>query len=272
VANNPDLENQPAAPAPGSIAHPQLRIYLRSLIAHAQGQGEMPPLPVVFGPFDVRPATGAASAMRPSRARGASDRRGLSFVEILVATALLVCVLLPVLYLFTQATRTSEVSLDELAATNYACELTDQLKVLPWSIGFRYIVQTPVPNPPPAFPEWTTLTSAGMGFPEADPNGPARLQPIDTADWTRTGFPYWIPPPDAPQIMARSRLYLSPLPENYRRKLKVYHPLADPSGNLDPNLYQIMVRIEWDRTFLGAPTQNRFNQMGTLIANPSFTL
>lgn len=197
-------------------------------------------------------------------------RRGFSFIEVLVATALLVAVLIPIVFVISQSMRTSEVSLDELTASLWASELVEQLECLPWSAGYRRIVFSPHPNPAPDFPEWHGLPPAGMGFGEADPNARPLQPPIDTKEWTVTGYVYWQPPPDDPLLKAHSRLYLSALPVDHTRRIKLYHPVADPTGVTDPNLWQLWARIDWGRTFMGAPRQYRTCELTTLLANPGF--
>ncbi len=204
---------------------------------------------------------------------GGGGRRttsGVSFIEILIAAGILVAVMLPLFALSTHNVRTSQVGLDELLGTSLTSEVIEQMKVLPFTAGFPFIVTSPFPNPPPQFPNWSTLPDTGISLPEANPNVSPSLPALNSQGWTQFGYNYWRPPPDDGLIAARSRLWLSPLPGNHVRRLKIYRPLRDATGARDPNLFQLTVQLLWDRKFLGSPTQSRANLMGTLIANPVF--
>lgn len=197
---------------------------------------------------------------------------GVSLIEILVATAIIVVVFVPLMTLFTQTIRSTEISLDEVLATNLASEVIEQIEVLPYSAGFHRMVSWPVPNPPPDFPAVHPLPAEGIVLGAPSPDDPPLWRPIDTRGWTEMGYLY-CEPEAMPDPLSRelSRLYLSPLPSGYRRTIELHHPLIGAAPPIqDPNLYQVLVRIEWDRTFLGAPTQTRSVELAALVANPTF--
>lgn len=206
------------------------------------------------------------------RARG-----GVSLVEVLVAAAVLVVALLPLFVLFSGSLRKTEVSIDELRAVDLAQELLVQIRGLAVVPGFPKIPDMPSPNPPPDHPLWLAIHDPASGFHQLGASLPhpvggtaPQAVSLDTRDWTLLGAPGCRLPPPAtdPLDEALSRIWLSAAPQGYRRFLRVYRPRINARGDVNPNLLRIDVRVEWDRTFMGAPTQTRTVALSTLVGSP----
>lgn len=204
-------------------------------------------------------------------------RHGLSLVEILVTSAVMVVTLVPLFVLFSGSVRTTEVSIDELRATNLATEVISQMRLLAGEPGFGWIDPMPPDLTGPDDDRWVPLDDPesplyqqGMSLassPESTGPGPFV---VDTRGWTLVGAPFARDPsiPADPWIESLSRLYLSPAPPGTRRFVRVFIPRMDSQGTLNPNLKRLEVRVEWERTFIGTPTQRRHLELRTLLGNP----
>ena len=190
---------------------------------------------------------------------------GFSLVEVLVASAVLVAVFLPVMFVFTQTVRQAEVSLDEIAATTLADEVLDQIATVPAVKHFQALIAYPIPNPPPAYSRWTTLTTTGVNF---VPGVPGTTASADTGGWTKTGVPY--AGTDTPiEYVPYLRMYLSTCPARFRREIKVHRTL-DHTGSLDESehLAEIEVRVTWDDNFVSGPRTRREVALRTIVSDP----
>lgn len=212
--------------------------------------------------------------MRPHEPHPARRRRGLSLVQVLVASAVLVVALLPLFTLLSSSVRTAEVSLDELRAAYLADELMTQVRLLAFEPGFPHLHEIPLVWEA-GKDQWLALHDPSVdmhqrGAPLAHPIRGSGTIEVDTDGWHLLGASICrdtAPSPD-PLIESLSRLYLSPLPPGYRRFLRLYRPPLDASGRTAPGVLRLEVKIEWDRTFLGTPTQTRTLQLTTLMGNP----
>jgi hypothetical protein len=202
-------------------------------------------------------------------------KRGLSLVQVLVASAVLVVSLLPLFTLFSSSVRTTEVSLDELRAALLAEELISQIRLLSFQPGFHLIPDMPADIRPP-YTRWLDLQDPNSGFyqvgaPLPHPiRGSHQSVDFETNNWELLGAPACSergPNPD-PVLESLSRIYLSPLPRDFRRLVKVHPAPLDPSGLTSPNLRRVEVRIEWERRFQGTATQRRHLELTTLLGNP----
>lgn len=206
-----------------------------------------------------------------------TGRRGVSFIEVLVAGVAMVALVVPLLIVFSSTLRTTEVSLQEVWAQHLAAELMEQVKTQPFTVGFEWLFERPFPNPPPDYPNYLSLAPGGAlacpghAFPDATEWALDRTEELDTKGWTVTGAPLTFDtatPPD-PLIAERSRLYLSPLPEGFRRFLQIYRPVRSLSPlAAEANLLKAVVRIEWSSA---RTTDHRFTrriELRSLVGNP----
>lgn len=200
-------------------------------------------------------------------------RRGLSLVQVLVASAVLVTALLPVFAMLTQSVRTTEVSLDELRAAYLAEEALDQLRFLAFEPGFGAMRDLPAVNPPP-HTHWVdtgdpTSEYHQVGMPLPHPiSGTGAVLEVDTDGWRKLGAPAAHDPED-PLVEALSRLYLSPMPEGWTRRIQLFAPPLDPTGTINPDLRRVEVEITWGRQFQGmAAAHERSLRLSSLVGNP----
>jgi hypothetical protein len=194
-----------------------------------------------------------------------SRRPAFSLVEVLVATAVLVAVLVPLFYMFTQSVRQTSLSLDELEATNLAEEIADQVQAVPVVAGFARMPSYPAGNDPPLYVKWRDVKASGLAFPAAAPGLSIRL---DTERYTRTGVPY--PQEEAQAADAvYQRLWLSPAADRYARRLRV-HRVLERAGALEenPGMVQVDVVVEWRDQFASGPRPARQVTMRAIVSNP----
>lgn len=202
----------------------------------------------------MKPAPLSVSKCRPSR-----GARGFSLVEVLVASAMMVAVFVPLAFVFTQSIRQTEVSMDELVATTAADELLDQVAVTPLVRHFPALVAYPQPNPPPAYSRWASVPTTGANLPVAAPGftgtAPA-FAPYAGNDTPADHVPY-------------TRLYLSATPARFRRELKVHRTL-DRAGTLEESehLAEVEVRVSFDDQFVSGPRTPREVAMRAIVADP----
>lgn len=206
-----------------------------------------------------------------------SRRKGLSLIEVLVASGVLTAVLLPLLLLLSQTVRGTEMSLDEIRATNLAAELLEQMQVLPGSVGWNAFNMRPEDNLPPRFPKFLSLDPKGSELPIEGhlfdlPLATGGAGPtLATEGWTKVGAAYCFDPAPGgdPLVAERSRLFLSPCPEGFTRFVQTHHPLIEPgSGAYDPLLTKIVVRVEFEENFSGGSKRKRRIHMSTLVSAP----
>lgn len=200
-------------------------------------------------------------------------RSGLSLVQVLVASAVLITALLPVFALLTQSVRNTEVSLDELRAAYLAEEVLDQLRFLAYEPGFAALRDLPILNPPP-HDSWVDTSDENgeyfqLGMPLPHPiQGTGAVLEVETEGWRQLGAPLASDPND-PLVESLSRLYLSPLPEGWERRIQLYAPPLDASGTINPDLRRVEVEIRWGRQFQGmSEAKERRVRLSTLIGNP----
>ncbi len=201
-------------------------------------------------------------------------RSGLSLVEILVASGVLVAVMLPLFVLLSGSVRTTEVSLDEVQASLLAHEVLAQVRLLAVEPGFSNLPDLPVPNPPPLFPDWvalddpqTPIHQRGGRLPHPVTSGDPRVEELETQGWTLFGAGLAGRDSVDPQplLESLSRLYLSPAPDGFRRFLKVHPARLNARGDWTPFLRRIEVRVDWDRTFTGTAEKQRSMTLATLV-------
>ena len=186
-------------------------------------------------------------------------RAGFSLVEVMVASAVLVAIFVPVMFVFTQSLRQAEVSLDELVATTAADELLDQVAAVPAVRHFQALGAYPQPNPPPAYSRWATVTTSGTAFPAAAPN---------FAGSVTAGPPYAGSETPADHV-PYTRVYLSPLAARFKRELKVHRTLDHP-GSLDESehLAEVEARVSFDDQFASGPHIARDVSLRTIVSDP----
>jgi len=193
-------------------------------------------------------------------------RRGLSFIEVLVASTIMVVTLVPLFLVFSQGVRTGQVSIDEIRANLLAQEIVDQIAVMPYAGGWPAIQDRPRPNAPPGFTRWADLPATGLDLP--NPVGATPVE-ISTGGWTRIGYPY--PMEEAPDVIAPfQRLYLTGLDSTTTRSVKVHPAMAILHQNVtDPDIAEIEGRIVWKTRGLTGTTPERSVIVRTLISNPA---
>jgi type II secretory pathway pseudopilin PulG len=190
---------------------------------------------------------------------------GFSLVEVLVASAVMVAVFVPLMFVFTQSVRQAEVSLDELEATLLADEMADQMQIVPVVRQFQSLIPYPVPNPPPAYSQWATYPTTGIDFRLYDAavsggtvNAAAGGRAVSWAgeDMPVSERPY-------------TRMYLTPTAPRFKRFLKV-HGALDRSASMEenPHLMEVEVKVTWDDNFVSGPKTAREVVVRGLVADP----
>lgn len=168
-------------------------------------------------------------------------RSAFSLVEVLVAAAISVLVIVPMSAIFQQSVHQTSLSYDEVRASFLARELIEQMQLMPYVTGFDRI--RPISSHKESTP-WMDLSQPDI----------AAIFPNNT-----------IPDKEA-ESRALSRLYLTPLPEGFRRLLKLYpanQSKSKTSYEGFAHLYELHVMIEWK-----APHSSKFNrrlQLSSLI-------
>lgn len=201
-------------------------------------------------------------------------RRGLSIIQVLVASAVLVVAFLPLIGLFGSAVRTGAVSRDELRAAVLADEFLTQLRVLAHGPGLGVLPDYPLENPPP-HQGWVDTGDPGgeyyqRGAPLWHPGDPARpAGEVDPESWRRVGASA-ASPGSPPLARSLARLYLSPLPPGFSRRFRVYAPPLGPGPDaaVDPDLRRVEVEIAWTRDFAGGASRARKLRVGSLVSHP----
>ena len=203
-------------------------------------------------------------------------RRGVSFVEILVASVVLVALVFPLLVVFSSTLKTTEVSIQEVWAQHLATELMEQLKVLPYTLDYEWIPTRPVPNPYPAYPHWLSLAEdgelpiLGLQFPTDKVWKKTAEGEIVTDDWLKTGrsILYENGTTIDKELLSRSRLYLSPLPEGFKRYIQLYRPDRSRTPLVfEENIVKAVIRIEWASARTKMRSHKRKIEMRGLICN-----
>ncbi len=199
-------------------------------------------------------------------------RRGLSLIQVLVASAVLVVALLPLFTMFSSSVRTTEVSLDELRAAYLAEEAMDQLKALAYEPGLDEIPDLPPGIKPPYEDSVDTsdpkggFYQEGMAFPHPL-KGTGQVLEIDTNNWEKVGAS--VVPGEDLWLESMGRVFLSPLPKGFRRKIRFFPPPTDSADTLHPGLRRIEVEVEWDRKFSGmSASQTRKMRLSSLVSSP----
>jgi type II secretory pathway pseudopilin PulG len=181
-------------------------------------------------------------------------RTGFSLIEVVVAAMALVILLVPLLITFSSTLRTTEVSIQELQAQQLALEFIEQVKVLALSVGFENIQERPYPNLPlvlrPKYmgmeikDEFPLMGSTHATTCDWDDGGEV-FPPLSTKTWTITGRHMCFCPTD-PSLAEKSRFFLSPLPDGFKRYVQIFIPVYSESGNsVESNLIKARVKIMW---------------------------
>lgn len=203
-------------------------------------------------------------------------KRGFSLIEVLVAAMALVVLLVPLLLTFSSTLRTTEVSIQELQAQQLALEFVEQLKILPLSVGFENIQDRPCKNvPAPERPkymgmepgeEFALLGTAHATTCDWDAGGEV-TPPLNTEEWSITGRNMCYSPID-PSIAEKSRFFLSPLPDGFKRYVQVFKPRYTPGlPMLETNLLKARVFIKWQSKRSDKETKPREYILTCLLSN-----
>ena len=160
-------------------------------------------------------------------------KKAFSLVEVLVAAAISVAIILPLSAIFQQSVHQTSSSYDEVRASFLARELIEQMQLMPYIIGYEGIRS--ISSHSEAEP-WLDLSNTELQalFPRLD-------NKIKEAE-----------------SRALSCLFLTTLPEKFRRMIKLYpaNQSSTPDSYLaHPDLYQLDVMIEWM-----APYSTEFNR------------
>jgi|GEM_PF-1025915 type II secretory pathway pseudopilin PulG len=161
------------------------------------------------------------------------SRKAFSLVEVLIAAAIAVLVIVPLSTVFQQSVHQASLSYNEIRASFLARELIEQMQVMQYVTGFNRLtsISTPRESDP-----WMDLS-----------------QPSITAL-----FPSSADPKRESECRAFSRLFLTPLPPEFRRLIKLYPANESRTSNSyegHPSLLQLDVMIEWK-----APNSSAFNR------------
>ena len=204
-------------------------------------------------------------------------RRAASLVEVLIASIVMLALVLPLLVVFSSTIRMTEVSIQEVWAQHLASEVMEQLEVLPLSVGYEWLFDRPFPNPPPEYPNYLSmapdgeLACLGMVFPREHRFALNQEVELSTDGWTKNGaaITYDTTVPPDPDIEESSRLFLSPLPDGFRRYLQIYHPIRSLSPlSKESNLIKAVVKIEWKSSRSSRDESMRRIELRSLISNP----
>jgi prepilin-type N-terminal cleavage/methylation domain-containing protein len=164
-----------------------------------------------------------------------SFRKGFSLVEILIASVIAVLLMAPLFALFQQSQRQTQQSLDEILATFYARETLEQFQTTIRTIGFSNATHYSRHGDKHPFVDITTLDINSL-FHNNDP--------------------------DHQIVHATSKGFFSPMPDHFRRLVKLY-PANVSEKNYSPNidLLTLEIRIEWK-----SPGANDFNRKVKLVS------
>lgn len=199
------------------------------------------------------------------RSTGILWRGGFSLVEVLVASAVMVAVFVPLMFLFTQSVRQAEVSLDELEATLLADEMAEQMQIVPVVRQFQSLIAYPVPNPPPAYSQWASYPTTGISLFRYDTGvsggGIMTANGAHATSWAGEDMP--------PNERPYTRMYLTPTAPRFRRLLKVHGALDRPSSmEENPHLMEVEVKVQWDDNFVSGPKTAREVVVRGIVSDP----
>ena len=205
-------------------------------------------------------------------------RAGLSFIEVLIAGVVMTSLVIPLLIVFSSTLRTTEVSIQEIWAQHLATELLEQVRIMPVTVGFHWLYDRPIPNCPPHYPYFLCLAPTGQlpcrgwSLPTDTTEWMRQVTlELDTEEWTLTGAPLSedpSPEPD-PLIAEYSRIFLTALPEGFRRYLQFYRPIRSHAPlDWETNLVKVVVRIDWQSARTADRHHTRQLYMRGFIGNP----
>lgn len=156
-------------------------------------------------------------------------RRGFNLIEVLIACMLLVVAVTPLAMLYQQSQRETSLSYQELQAASLGRELITNLKTMHQIIGYDAIGHLGNHSKPE---KWVDLSNPDRAALFVDSRHPV--------------------------VKVGSKLILSPIPQDFRRLIRIYQ--ADASINDKvyqpvPDLKTVEVKIEWK-----APLTQEFNR------------
>ncbi len=164
-------------------------------------------------------------------------RRGFNLIEVLIACMLLVVAVAPLAMLYQQSQRETSLSYQELQAASLARELITNLKTIHEIIGYDAIGHLGSYSKPE---KWVDLSTPEQAALFIDPRHPI--------------------------VKVGSKLILSPIPQDFRRLIRIYpadSAIKDDVYQPVPDLKTVEVKIEWK-----APLTQEFNRsivMKTLL-------
>jgi len=204
-------------------------------------------------------------------------RYGVSLVEVLVASVVMVALVIPLLVVLSSTVRTTEVSLQEVKAQHLACEIMEQLKVLPFTVGYEWLFERPFPNPPSDYPNFLSLAikgdlpCAGCTLPYRSNATIQRELEYKTDNWTIVGAPITLDtgPQANPYIAERARLFISPAPKDFRRHVQIYRPIRSLTPlQKESNIFKVVVKVEWPSARSASGGHMRHVLLTGFIGNP----
>lgn len=164
-------------------------------------------------------------------------RKAFSLIEVLVAAAISVAIIVPLSAIFQQSVHQTSSSYDEVRASFLARELVEQIQLMPYVTGYNGI--WPLSHPSESAP-WVDLSKTEL----------------------RALFPQSTNKNKKAESMAMTCLNLTPLPEKFGRFIKLYPVIPN-------EILQLDVMIQWM-----APHSTEFNRqlrMSTLISRDQIT-
>jgi hypothetical protein len=163
--------------------------------------------------------------------------KGFSLTEVLIAGSIALFLLVPIFWMNQQSRHKTQQSLDEIRASFYAQEVIEQFKTMKGLIGYKNMHQ---------------LTSHDEEKPS-----------LDMSKIAENNNSLYCCPKNF-EIHAHSKLYLSDLPENYRRTVRFF-PINQTTQGYTPadDMKHLEVMIEWKSP--GSVEFNRRVVMASII-------
>jgi hypothetical protein len=164
------------------------------------------------------------------------NHKAFSLVEIIIASMLLLFVAVPMFFMFRQSLHQTEASLDEIQAMIIAREVVDSVTTIKMSLGLDRIYDISDSNDQSP---WLNISVMRRPF-------------------------LWEDMKD-PDLRSLSKLVLSPMPERFRRMIKIYPANIGSKDNHRPMLDAkvLAVRVEWVTP--GATEFNRSLELKTVM-------
>jgi len=164
------------------------------------------------------------------------SKKAFSLVEIIIASMLLLFLAVPMFFMFRQSIHQTEASLDEIQAMIIAREVVDSITTIKMSLGMDGI---------------NNISDENEKSPWLDIS--AMPRPYLWEDFKK------------PDMRSLSKLVLTPMPDRFRRMIKIYPANIGSQENHRPmpDAKVLAVRVEWITP--GASEYNRSLELKTVM-------